>query len=75
MAVGKIWLSHNNNFQKNIRREWQQSMKNQTLYFATQTRNGIIRKIGKSSVIQPRPNFRSDSVKIMRNKQSKADGK
>lgn len=50
-------------------------MINQTVNFATQTKNGIIKKIGKSAVMQPKPNFRGGSVKWMKDKRSKADGK
>lgn len=41
----------------------QYNMKKQTIEFATVINNGAIEKLGKSSVLQPRTNFKGGSVK------------
>ena len=38
-------------------------MKKQTIEFATVVNNGVIQKVGRSSVLQPRTNFKGGSVK------------
>ena len=38
-------------------------MEKQTMYFAIEKKNRIITKIGRSIVIQPKPNFKSGSIK------------
>ena len=38
-------------------------MKKQTNEFATVINNGAIEKVGKSSILQPRTNFKGGSVK------------
>ena len=38
-------------------------MEKQTMYFAIEKKNRIITKIGRSIVIQPKPNFKGGSVK------------
>lgn len=35
----------------------------QTVEFATVTKNGIVQKIGKSSILQPKTNFKGGTVK------------
>lgn len=50
-------------------------MKSQTVSFATQTRNGTVTRIGKSTVLQPKMNFKGGSVKWMKDKRPKTDGK
>lgn len=35
----------------------------QTVEFATVTKNGVVQKIGKSSILQPKTNFQGGSVK------------
>ena len=35
-------------------------MKSQTVSFATQTKNGTVARIGKSTVLQPKTNFKGD---------------
>lgn len=36
--------------------------KKQTLQFAVETKNGV-QRIGKSAILQPKPNFKGGSVK------------
>lgn len=38
-------------------------MKKQTIEFATVINNGVIQKVGRGSVLQPRTNFKGGSVK------------
>lgn len=38
-------------------------MRKQTVQFATTRNNGIITKVGRTGIIQPKPNFRGGSVK------------
>ena len=38
-------------------------MQKQTVKFATVTKNGVVRKIGKSYIEQPKTNFKGGSVK------------
>ena len=38
-------------------------MEKQTIHFATIVRNGVVTKIGRSTIIQPKPNFKGGSVK------------
>lgn len=38
-------------------------MKSQTMHFATVSKNGIISKIGRSTILQPKPNFKGGSIK------------
>ncbi len=33
------------------------------MHFATQTKNGIVTKIGKSTILQPKPNFKGEVTK------------
>lgn len=38
-------------------------MKKQTMSFATQIEKGVIVKVGKSTVLQPKTNFKGGSIK------------
>lgn len=38
-------------------------MQKQTVQFAVKRDNGIITKVGRTGIIQPKPNFRGGSVK------------
>ena len=35
----------------------------QTVEFATVTKNGVVQKIGRSSILQPKTNFKGGSIK------------
>ena len=50
-------------------------MKSQTVSFATQTKDGTVTRIGKSTVLQPKTNFKGGSIRWTNDKLSKADGK
>lgn len=41
------------------------------LEFATVTQNGVVQKIGRSSILQPKINFQGDSVKWLKDKLKK----
>lgn len=47
-------------------------MHTQTIQFATVTQNGVVKKVGKSIILQPKTNFKSGSVKWYEDKK-KAD--
>lgn len=38
-------------------------MKTQTIQFATVTKNGVVQKVGKSTILQPKTNFKGGSIK------------
>jgi hypothetical protein len=38
-------------------------MKTQTIQFATITKNGVVQKVGKSTILQPKTNFKVGSIK------------
>ena len=38
-------------------------MKTQTIQFATVTKNGVVQKVGKSIILQPKTNFKGGSIK------------
>lgn len=38
-------------------------MKTQTIQFATVTQNGVVQKVGKSIILQPKTNFKGGSIK------------
>lgn len=38
-------------------------MNKQTMQFATVTENGVIAKVGKSTILQPKTNFKGGSIK------------
>lgn len=41
-------------------------MKTQTIQFATITKNGVVQKVGKSTILQPKTNFKGGSINGMR---------
>ena len=38
-------------------------MKTQAIQFATVTKNGVVQKVGKSTILQPKTNFKGGSIK------------
>lgn len=38
-------------------------MKTQTIQFATVTKNRVVQKVGKSTILQPKTNFKGGSIK------------
>lgn len=38
-------------------------MQTQTIQFATVTKNGVVQKVGKSTILQPKTNFKGGSIK------------
>lgn len=38
-------------------------MKKQTVNFAVKTENGVVKEVGHSAVLQPKPKFKGGSVK------------
>lgn len=38
-------------------------MKTQKIQFATVTKNGVVQKVGKSTILQPKTNFKGGSIK------------
>ena len=47
-------------------------MHTQTIQFATVTKNGVVRKVGRSTIVQPKTNFKGGSIKWYEDKK-KAD--
>ena len=47
-------------------------MKTQTIQFATVIKNGVVQKVGKSTILQPKTNFKGGSIKWYEDKK-KAD--
>jgi len=43
-------------------------MQKQTIQFAVQSKDGVIQRVGKSTILQPKPNFKGDSVKWLPDK-------
>ena len=48
-------------------------MQKQTIQFAVESKNGVIQRIGKSSVYVPNTNFKGGSIKWYEDKPKKAD--
>lgn len=46
-------------------------MKTQTVQFAVQSKNGVIEKIGKSTILQPKTNFKGNGIKWYEDKPKK----
>lgn len=38
-------------------------MQKQTMQFAVETKNGVVQRIGRSSILQPQTNFKGGSIK------------
>lgn len=49
-------------------------MQKQTIEFAVETKNGVFR-IGKSSILQPKTNFKGGSIKWYEDKPKKKEDK
>ena len=45
----------------------------QTIQFATVTKNGVVQKVGRSTIVQPKTNFKGGSIKWYEDKPKKAD--
>ena len=43
-------------------------MQTQTIQFAVVTKNGVVQKIGKSTISQPKTNFKGGSIKCYEDK-------
>lgn len=48
-------------------------MQKQTVEFATVVKNGVVERIGSSSVYVPKTNFKGGSIKLYEDKPKKAD--
>ena len=48
-------------------------MQTQTIQFAVESKNGVIQRIGKSSVYVPNTNFKGSSIKWYEDKPKTAD--
>lgn len=48
-------------------------MQTQTIQFAVESKNGVIQRIGRSSVYVPNTNFKDGSIKWYEDKPKKAD--
>ena len=46
-------------------------MQTQTIQFATVTKNGVIEKVGKSTILQPKTNFKGGQTKWYEDKPKK----
>lgn len=46
-------------------------MQKQTIEFAIETKNGVVQQIGRSSILQPKTNFKGGSVKWYEDKLKK----
>ena len=46
-------------------------MKTQTIQFATVTKNGVVQKVSKSTILQPKTNFKGGSIKWYEDKESR----
>lgn len=50
-------------------------MQKQTVEFAVETKNGVVQRVGKSSILQPKTNFKGGSVKWYEDKLKSQEGK
>lgn len=46
-------------------------MQKQTIQFAVETKNGVVQRIGKSTIYQPKTNFKGGSIKWYEDKPKK----
>lgn len=46
-------------------------MRKQTVQFAVETKNGVVQRIGRSSILQPKTNFKGGSIKWYEDKPKK----
>lgn len=44
-------------------------MQKQTIQFAVQSKNGVVQRVGKSTILQPKTNFKGGTVKWYEDKQ------
>lgn len=49
-------------------------MKKQTVQFAVETKDGVVQRIGRSIILQPKTNFKGDSIKWYEDKPKKIEG-
>lgn len=50
-------------------------MQKQTMEFVVETKNGVVERIGKSSILQPKTNFKGSSIKWYEDKPKQKEGK
>lgn len=50
-------------------------MQKQTIEFAVEAKNGVVVRIGKSSILQPKTDFKGGSIKWYEDKPKKKEGK
>lgn len=50
-------------------------MQKQTMEFVVETKNGVVERIGKATILQPKTNFKGGSVKWYEDKPKKKEGK
>lgn len=50
-------------------------MQKQTVEFAVEKKNGVITRIGKSTILQPKTNFKGGSIKWYEDKPKKQEAK
>lgn len=43
-------------------------MQKQTIQFAVQSKNGVVQRVGKSTILQPKTNFKGGTVKCYEDK-------
>ena len=48
-------------------------MQKQTIQFAVQSKNGVIEKVGRSSIYQPKTNYQGNGITWYEDKPKKAD--
>ena len=46
-------------------------MQKQTIQFAVQSKNGVVQRVGKSTILQPKTNFQGGSIKWYEDKPKK----
>ena len=46
-----------------IRQGGNKRMQKQTIQFAVQSNNGVVQRVGKSTILQPKTNFKGGSIK------------
>lgn len=46
-------------------------MQKQTVQFAVESKNGVVQRVGKSTILQPKTNFRGGSIKWYEDKPKK----
>lgn len=48
-------------------------MQKQTIQFAVQSKNGVVQKVGKSSILQPKTNYKGGKTNWLPDKPKKAN--